>query len=483
MPSLTALVVDDDADFRASLALLVRAEGVEVREAGSLAAARDVLGRWRPDVVLVDLGLPDGDGIELLRDEPTVAGGEFIVVTGNATVDSAVRALREGALDYLTKPIDHARLRSVLKGVLRTRGYKTQVRNLRSELRQLGRFEGLIGRSPVMQEVYDLISRVAPTQACVLLTGESGTGKERAATTIHQLSRRREGPFLAINCGAVARTLIESELFGHEKGSFTGADSSRRGYFEEARGGTLFLDELAEMPLELQVKLLRVLETGAILRVGGSEHVPVDVRVIAATNRDPAQAVRDGTMREDLYYRLNVFPIVLPPLRERGEDIDLLADLFLEAVNAREGTSKTWSPEARTLLRSHAWPGNVRELKNAVERAAILADSSIGPELIPARRSAQPRPTALPGAVLQVRIGSTLEDVERRLILATLDELKGDKRRTAQALGIGLKTLYTRLSVYRATGMLPPAERPSPGGEAVGISGESIVESTTPDRP
>jgi DNA-binding NtrC family response regulator len=483
MRALTALIVDDDADFRASLALLVGAEGFDVREAGSLSAALEVLAQWRPDVALVDLGLPDGDGIELLRDEPSAASSEFIVVTGNATLESAVRALREGALDYLTKPIDHAQLRSVLKSVLRTRGFKAEVRSLRRELRQLGRFEGLTGRSPAMQQVYDLISRVAPTQACVFLTGESGTGKERAATTIHQLSRRREGPFLAINCGAVARTLIESELFGHEKGSFTGADSSRRGYFEEARDGTLFLDEVAEMPLELQVKLLRVLETGAILRVGGSELVPVDVRVIAATNRDPAQAVRDGTMREDLYYRLNVFPIVLPPLRERGEDIDLLADLFLEAVNAREGTRKTWSPEARALLRGHPWPGNVRELKNAVERAAILADSSIGPELIPAQRPAQPRPSAVQGALLQVHVGSSLEDVERRLILATLEELKGDKRRTAQALGIGLKTLYTRLGLYRAAGLMAPAERPSPGAEAVASSGESFVESAEPDRP
>ena len=237
------------------------------------------------------------------------------------------------------------------------------------------------------------------------------------------------------------------------------------------------------MPLELQVKLLRVLETGAILRVGGSELVPVDVRVIAATNRDPARAVREGAMREDLYYRLNVFPIVLPPLRERGEDIDLLADLFLEAVNAREGTNKAWSSEARALLRGHGWPGNVRELKNAVERAAILADSSIGPDLIPASRSAQPHPIAAQGAVLQVRVGSTLEDAERRLILATLEELKGDKRRTAQVLGIGLKTLYTRLTVYRATGLMSPAERPSPGAETVASSGEPFVESTTPDRP
>ena len=483
---LTALVVDDDADFRDSLALLVGREGFEVAQAGSLADARQRIERGRPDVVLVDLGLPDGDGIELLRDETIASSCELIVVTGNATLESAVQALREGALDYLAKPVDRARLSSVLAGVVRTRGYKAEVRTLRGELRQLGRFEQLDGRSPVMQQVYDLIARVAPTQTCVLLTGESGTGKEHAAATIHALSRRREGPFLAVNCGAVAKTLIESELFGHEKGSFTGAENHRRGYFEQADGGTLFLDEVAEMPLELQVKLLRVLETGGILPVGGSEVRPVDVRVIAATNRDPARAVQEGRMREDLYYRLNVFPVVLPPLRDRGEDIDLLADHFLAAVNARESTKKEWSPDARAKLREYDWPGNVRELKNAVERAAILADGMIGPDLLPSRKAGSPASASAPGPILQVRVGSTLEDAERRLILATLEQLQGDKRRSAQVLGIGLKTLYTRLSVYRAAGLVTTGERPSPPGGTRGSAprpDSPFVESATPDQP
>ena len=329
----SAMVVDDDPGFRNSLGILVEREGFEVREAGSLADARKGLAKGHPDVVLVDLSLPDGDGLELLRDETISAKSEIIVVTGNATVDSAVQALREGALDYLSKPPDRARLKSILASVVRTREFKAEVQSLRGELRELGRFGRLVGRSPEMQGVYDLIARVAPTQASVLLAGESGTGKELAAETIHRLSRRRDKPFLAVNCGAVATTLIESELFGHEKGSFTGADTSRRGYFEEANGGTLLLDEVAEMPPELQTRLLRVLESGAILRVGGSDPMPVDVRVIAATNRDPAQAVREGALREDLYYRLNVFPIQLPPLRQRGADIELLADHFLEAVS------------------------------------------------------------------------------------------------------------------------------------------------------
>jgi DNA-binding NtrC family response regulator len=499
----SALVVDDDPGFRESLALLVARTGCDVREASSLAEARARLGQAAADVILVDLGLPDGSGIELLRDERIAATSELIVITGNATVDSAVQALREGALDYLTKPLDHTRLGSTLAAVFRTRGYKAEVRGLREELRELGRFGRLVGRSPAMQQVYDLIARVAPTQAGVLLAGESGTGKELAAETIHLLSRRREGPFLAVNCGAIAKTLIESELFGHEKGSFTGADSGRSGYFEESHGGTLFLDEISDMAPELQGRLLRVLETGKILRVGGSEAVAVDVRVIAATNRNPARLVQDGVLREDLFYRLNVFPIWLPPLRERGGDVGLLADHFLGAVNAREGTQKHWSAEASTRLRAYPWPGNVRELKNAVERAAIMADTAIGADLLPGTVSrgtesvagaapvpVRPRPdgaapvappsSALPAGELAFRVGTSLAEVERQLILATLEEFGGDKRRTAQALGIGLKTLYTHLSLYRAAGHAADAEPRTPTEPDWA---EPIVESALPKQP
>src|ERR1051325_7303440 len=508
MTRFSALVVDDDAGFRESLALLVARTGCQVREAASLAEARERLAESGADVILVDHGLPDGSGIELLHDEAIAANSEGIVITGNATVDSAVQALREGALDYLTKPLDHARLGSVLTGVLRTRGYKAEVRSLRGELRELGRFGRLVGRSPSMQQVYDLIARVAPTQASVLLSGESGTGKELAAETIHLLSKRRESPFLAVNCGAIAKTLIESELFGHEKGSFTGADASRRGYFEEAHGGTLFLDEVSDMAPELQGRLLRVLETGKILRVGGSGAVPVDVRATAATNRDPATLVREGVMRGDLFYRLNVFPIPLPPLRERGGDIELLSDYFLAAVNAREQTKKRWSAEARAVLLEYGWPGNVRELKNTVERAAILADGAIGPELLPGIGSGAPggpatawgtagarggsgaspaRVGAGPGLepTLNVRVGATLADVERRLILATLAEFKGDKKRTAHALGIGLKTLYTHLSLYRAAGHIADRDGGATGEAALGSLPDTRknVESTMPKSP
>jgi DNA-binding NtrC family response regulator len=449
---LTALVVDDDRDFRDSLCLLVAREGFEVRDAASLADARLRLSERVPDVVFVDLGLPDGEGTDLLRDELSGEGSDFVMITGNASVESAIRALRNGALDYLTKPVDRPRLGSILEGVRRSRAHKAEIRDLRGELREFGRFDLLVGRSPEMLRVYDLISRVAPTQAAVLITGESGTGKELVAQSIHRLGRRRDGPFMAVNCGAVAKTLIESELFGHEKGSFTGAGSGRRGYFEEANGGTVLLDEIADMPPELQGKLLRVLETGTLLRVGGSETVPVDVRVIAATNRDPIRAVRSGGLREDLYYRLNVFPIALPPLRQRPGDVELLADHFLAAVNRRESSAKQWSAEAREALKCYGWPGNVRELKNVVERAAILADSSIGPDLLPVGPAREGGLASPSGPVFNARIGSSLEDLERRFILMTLEKFGGDKARAAQVLGISLKTLYTRLSAYRAAG-------------------------------
>ncbi len=453
MSPMTALILEDDSNFRSSLAQLVQREGFDVLESASYADALPRLIENCPDVALIDLVLPDGDGLALMRDERLADKCEFVVITGNASIESAVQALREGALDYLTKPVDRARLKSILANVARTRRLKAELRHLRDELRELGRFGPLVGRSPAMQQVYDLIGRVAPTRASVLLTGESGTGKEVAAETIHRLSRRSEAPFLAVNCGAIASSLMESELFGHEKGSFTGADRVRQGYFERAEGGTLFLDEVTEMPIEFQSKLLRVLESSTIMRVGGADVLPVDVRVIAASNRDPVRAIADGKLREDLFYRLNVFPIPLPALRERGDDVDLLADHFLESFNAREKTHKVWAADAHARLRAHSWPGNVRELKNVVERAAILADSVIVTELLPEPDSA-PRtmPSANGGTVLQVRIGSTVDDAERRLIQATLAELQGDKKRAAEVLGISLKTLYNRLNLYEAAG-------------------------------
>jgi two-component system response regulator AtoC len=459
-----ALVVDDDVNFRSGLAELVQREGFTVAIAGTLAEAKPTLADDPPDVVLMDLGLPDGGGLELLDVPPPGSRTEFIVITGIASVESAVDALRNGVLDYLTKPVDIPRLKSVLANLTRTTELKVEIGSLRKQLRELGRFGRLIGGSSAMQRVYDLIARVAPTNASVLLTGESGTGKEMVAQTIHELSRRRRGPFLPLNCGAMPAGLVESELFGHERGSFTGATQLRRGHFERASGGTLMLDEIAEMPIELQVKLLRVLETGAAIRVGGDTPVQVDARVIAATNRAPEQAVADGKLREDLLYRLNVFPIELPPLRDRGNDIELLGAFFLEELNRVEGTNKRFAPGGLASLRTHGWPGNVRELKNVVQRAFILAEEELIPEL-----PGEPRilePSGASGAAPSASPRGTLAEIERKVILSTLQRNAGDKRRTAAELGISLKTLYNRLKAYGGSSSSPaPAGEPEPADE------------------
>jgi len=450
MPSV--LIVDDDADFQAAMAELVRGEGFAVETATSLADAHAIFKVRVPDVVLVDLTLPDGNGLELLGAVEGPGAPEMVVISGHATIDNAIEALRQGASDYLTKPVDVPRLRAILVNVARRRDMTEEIEGLRAELRGLGRFGPLIGGSPAMQAVYEQITRVAPSNATVFIQGESGTGKELVAESVHRLSRRRKRTFVVLNCGAIAPNLIESELFGHERGSFTGADRMHRGYIERANGGTLFLDEVTEMPLELQVKLLRVLETGRFSRVGGEQELPVDVRVIAATNRDPHQAVTEGKFREDLLYRLRVFPITLPPLRDRAGDIDLLAEATLADLNKEEGTHKRLSRGALERLRSYRWPGNVRELKNVLHRAFILADDELGPNQLP-------ESTPLGGSaadiasggesILQVKVGSSIADAERRLILATLDACEGNKDQAAKILGISLKTLYNRLNSYK----------------------------------
>ena len=302
----------------------------------------------------------------------------------------------------------------------------------------------LIGRSSAIDAVLQLIARVAPTEATVLVCGESGSGKELVARSIHDLSARRNGPFVAINCGAVPPTLVESELFGHEKGSFTGAVGTHRGLIERAEGGTLFLDEVTEMPLDLQVRLLRFLETRSFYRVGGREELRADLRVIAATNRNPGQAVRDGQLREDLLYRLAVFPIDVPPLRAREGDAALLGRHFLDKLNRAHGTDKRFSAAASATLRAHSWPGNVRELRNAVERAYILCD-----EIIELEPETMPSNGVTSQAELRIPIGTRLADVERSLIEATLGHFMGNKRRAAEVLGCSLKTLYNKLAAYQ----------------------------------
>lgn len=313
----------------------------------------------------------------------------------------------------------------------------------------LGRFGDLLGGSVAMQEVYRRIARVAPTMATVFITGESGSGKELVANTIHQRSEGAPSPFLAVNCGAIPGNLIEAEIFGYEKGAFTGAIRTHRGCFERAAGGTLFLDEISEMAPDMQVRLLRVLETGRYTRVGGEQELRAKVRIIAATNRDPWQAVRDGQLREDLMYRLAVFPIDVPPLRERDGDAELLAEHFLRELNEAEGAHKAFSRAAIAVIRSHRWPGNVRELSNAVQRAFILSDALV--ELDPVSlASAAPE-----GRCLRVAIGTTLAEIEKQVIGSTLDLCEGNKRRCAELLGVSLKTLYNRLSEYQSADVAP----------------------------
>jgi DNA-binding NtrC family response regulator len=314
-----------------------------------------------------------------------------------------------------------------------------------------GVLAGMIGRSRAMLEVYELIERVAPTAASVLVTGESGSGKELVAEAIHGMSTRSRAVFLPVNCGAVSSTLFESELFGHERGSFTGADRRRIGYFERASGGTLLLDEVTEMSLDLQAKLLRVLETGALLRVGSSEPIQINVRIIATTNRDPRQAVEQGRLREDLFYRLNVFPIDMPPLRSRGDDISLLAEHFLAELNRQTDSTKSWGDGALERLNEMTWPGNVRELRSAVHRAFILGDAELHADSFGEPSTARPNDAIAPLA--RATVGISIAMAEQELILATLERLGGRKPEAAKVLGISLKTLYSRVNMYRARGV------------------------------
>ncbi len=438
------LIVDDDRDTREWLGEVARREGFTVGDAETLRSARAQLMQYQTDVLLTDLRLPDGNGMELVADLDRAAATEVIVITGHASVDSAVEALRIGATDYLTKPVEVERLVNMLRRQPRTVDLKLEIGALRDELRRAGRFGHLYGSSAPMQVLYDKIARVAPTSATVLLIGESGSGKELAARTIHDLSKRRREPFLAINCGATAPQLIESELFGQENAGSNGADPQHAGFFERASGGTILLDEITEMSLALQVKLLRVLETGTFVRVGTTQPMPTNVRIIAASNRQPGTAVIEGKFREDLYHRLSVFPIQLPPLRERGEDIKMLAQHFLDELNATENSAKRFAPAALAHLDERSWPGNVRELKNYVQRAYILADAMIdgGAEPHSASLSAEAED------VISVRIGTPLHEIDERVTMATLVRCGNVKKKAAEILGISLKTLYNRLEGY-----------------------------------
>lgn len=472
-----ALIVEDDVDSAATLKALIAGEGLTVSTAFNLLEARKQLALQPPDIVLLDLRLPDGSGMDLFKDPELLANSEVVLITGHASLETSILALRLGAVDYIVKPINLKHLQGVLSRVTKPAVMKAEVAGLTAQLAADGHFGQLWGRAPNMQRVYEQISRVAGTGVTVFITGESGTGKEVVAQTIHDLSRRRKMPFLGVNCGAISPHLIESEIFGHEKGSFTGAERQHHGFFERAVGGTLFLDEITEMPLDLQVKLLRVLETGRFMRVGATQSQETDVRIVAATNRGPMEAVAQGRLREDLMYRLNVFPIELPPLRERLSDVALLAEHFLRLISVQEGQVKTFTPEALEHLTHHHWPGNVRELRNAVHRAYVMAeDAHIDAQWLPrttektapALRASEPatvepvpvlvseperaRPSqGAGGSSVVIPVGTTLAEAEHALILATLRHFRHQKESTAAALGISLKTLYNRLKQYSAT--------------------------------
>jgi DNA-binding NtrC family response regulator len=478
---MKVLVVEDDLDTREGLQELLGEFGLDVRSAGTLADARSQLTAFDPDVCLTDLQLPDGDGIAFLREARAEdATREFVVLTGHGSLDTAVEAMKAGAFDYLAKPLSPVQLEAVL-GRLRRDAQDTGDEALWKTLDESGRFGAMVGVSPAMRDMCAVIARIARSDAPVMITGESGSGKEAAAQTLHSLSRRREKPLVAINCGAVSASLIESELFGHEKGAFTGADRRRTGFFELAQGGTLFLDEVTEMPPDLQVKFLRVLETRSFRRVGGNEELTSDVRIVSSSNRDLAEAVAKKTLREDLYYRLNVLPLHVVPLRERREDVPVLAKHFLARIaETEDGGRRSFSAPALEKLAAHPWPGNVRELRNAVHRAYVLSDGETVDESIvtallsgrqtgvfPAVRPPAPAPIASekpsePGGPdshvaspapadplsVPVRVGDSLEEVERRLLERTLAAVGGNKRKAAEMLRVSLKTVYNKIKQY-----------------------------------
>ncbi len=449
------LVVDDDAPTREALATGLKKLGHEIHSAATGAAALDEVRRHEVDLAIIDLKLPDMVGTELfgalriLRPEAIA-----IMISGHATVDEAVSALKRGIYDFITKDFRMGELRKVVSKALETQKLLVENERLRQALQDRGPTGRIIGRGPALLKVIHMVNQVAPMKSTALLSGESGVGKELIAEAIHYQSPRKGKPLVKVNCGALPEGLIESELFGHEKGAFTGATQQRKGRFELADGGTLFLDEISETPLATQVKLLRVLQEGEFERVGGAQTLKVDVRLIAATNVDLEAAVAAGRFRKDLFYRLNVIHLTIPPLRERVEDIPLLALHFLDKFCLENDRSAMgFSPEAMRTLKSYSWPGNVRELQNVVERAVALTTGNIVafedlPDEI-RRHSPEDDKIVLP-------VGVTMEEIERLAILQTLKKTHGDKELAARLLGIGLATLYRRLKEMEVKEPTPP---------------------------
>jgi DNA-binding NtrC family response regulator len=440
------LVVDDEANARTALAELLREEGYEVETAADAFKALGKYEAFAPHIVVTDLKMPGMDGIELVkRIRATDEATGIIVMTAFGAVQSAIDAMRAGAAEYLTKPLNFDELLVVLAKTLENQALRSETRQLRQRVREKVAPGNIVGIAPPMQRVFEVVEQVAPSRATVLITGESGTGKELVANAIHQRSARAAGPFIKLHCAALAESLLESELFGHEKGSFTGATMRKDGRFQIADGGTLFLDEIGEISQAIQVKLLRFLQEHEFERVGGTQTIRVDVRVIAATNRNLTEEVSKGRFREDLYYRLNVVALEMPPLRERKSDVPALAKFFLERYT-RENAKvvEAFTGEAMELLSAYDWPGNVRELENAIERAVVLSGGS----MIEARHlPPNVRPRFAP-AGMPIVPGATLRDLERYAILETLKATGGSTSKAAEMLGISVRTIQYRLHQY-----------------------------------
>ena len=448
------LIVEDEENERTGLAELVRAWGYEAETASDGVEGLQAVEVWNPGIVITDLRMPRMDGMQLLEHiaaQPQQVA--VILLTAQGSVDSAVLAMKGGAFDFIEKPVNPTRLRNILQNASRLRGTERELEANRRKLRDIGVLGALVGPSKRMQEVFRLIEMVAPSTASVLITGESGTGKELVARTVHSMSPRKTKPFVAINCAAIPETLIESEIFGHEKGAFTGALERRIGCFELAEGGTLLLDEIGEMPIATQAKLLRVLEDRKLRRLGSKSETSVDVRVLAATNKEPEDAVAKGHLRNDLFYRLNVFNIQLPPLREHKEDLIALAEAILADMNEKHSrTVAGMSEQVTNAFQAYAWPGNVRELRNTLERAVIVCDGAAVEmkHLPPGFGQVVPRAPVQEANAVRLGVGTTVDEAERLLILKTLEATNNNKTRAAEILGISLKTLFNKLKEYGA---------------------------------
>ena len=437
----TILVIDDEKNIREGLSMALEDEGYDVITAEDGKKGLEKALYDSVDLIITDLRMPLISGEEILKkvvtEQPSIP---VIVLTGHGTVELAVEAMRIGAYDFLTKPLDLDRLFRLVKRALENRALVLQKKELEERLEKSTSIENIIGNSSAIRKVFDEIKKVAPTKATVLITGESGVGKELVANAIHNFSQRRDKPFIKVHCAALAESLLESELFGHEKGAFTGAIERKRGRFELSNKGTIFLDEIGEINQNIQVKLLRVLQEKQIERVGSSEPIDVDTRVIAATNKDLEKEMKEGRFREDLYYRLNVVHIFIPPLRERREDIPLLVDHFVKEFEAENGkVISSIEPKARNAIYNYDWPGNIRQLRNCIESAVVMtSDNILHFEDLPFKEKGETE-------VIKIPIGSTMENAEKEIIIKTLNHENNNKKRVADILGIGRKTLYRKL--------------------------------------